>query len=203
MSYSQVFLENDEGEMTPDIELSNSWGTAAKIWSDLFDTYVSDRSNQYDNWMLGTDRLWKVVDDKRLPRFERLIMASTFDYCLIKRENFEEMAAYYRTFSEKYRKEGFVDHLPTIAERMEGLKDEPTVAAMGFYWTSVSDCLWWVYEGCSECEEREQRNYNTNQDKKHWYLFDEYGKEKTDSEEEKVEEDGEARVQPGVEEKSS
>ena len=142
MSYCQIITFKD-GLPHRDIEYSNAWGGAARIWSSLFDAYLKNPAIPYHSWLSDQgNALWPLAKRSDLPMFERAVHASTFDVGYVRREHFLQFAADVRAFVAKYPVPGKVDHLPAWADAIEASDAE----AVGFRGTSVAETPWFRYD---------------------------------------------------------
>jgi hypothetical protein len=167
MSYTTVKIIESDGKITDIAELSNSWGSAAFVWSALAKRYLDgevaffrDRGKQ----------IWALVNDVRLSHVERIVLASTFDHAIIEQAHFADAASAFREFSYNHGVTGNANHLPTIARLLYERKDY-ACTGMCFHQTSVSEDPWAVYD--AEAEEYEP--YDMVRGDKHFFVFAEYG----------------------------
>lgn len=169
MSYTTLFKVGRDGLVRSDLEMSNSRGYAARIWTDLYDKYLKDLDKEYDSWMVGEDceRLWALGKDARLCSFERDSLISTFDNVMIMREDFGQMSVSLCWFVKKYPPKNRVCHLLTVASRLDELSKDDSVQAVCFHQTSVTANPW--VDPCQESEDHAEP-YNINKGTKHWFL---------------------------------
>lgn len=137
MSRCKIILF-EKGEIKDEIEFSNSWGGAARIWTSLFDAYLKDPNIPFHNWFFESEKLWALAKNKSLPLFERIVHASTFDRAYINRKNLARFAVDLREFVEKYPVPERVDHLTDWAQIIEMADAD----AIGFHATTVSGNPW-------------------------------------------------------------
>ena len=167
MSYCSLIWFRD-GKPFAENEYRNAWGGAAKIWSDLFDTYLKRQSVPYDSWLMrcaGNDTsLWDLAKRQDLPLFERAVHASTFDRAIVRREHFQKFVCHLREFVAKYPSNEKVDHLSAWADAIETSDAE----AVGFYGTSVSENLWYQFDE----ENDESIPYDLNTGDEHFEVYD-------------------------------
>ncbi len=145
-----IFFKN--GKPYVEEEFSNAWGGAARIWTSLYDKYLKDPLIEWDSWMSGSmhgkiDKLWELPKNEEFEVFERSILVSTFDYAIIRKENFVRFAKDLRDFVHLYPPGESVCHLLSWADVIESSDAE----AVGFHGTSVSENLWYKWD--SEAEE--------------------------------------------------
>lgn len=90
--------------------------------------------------------IWNLVDDKRLAIEERIIMATTFDYCIIKKEYFSIIIT---LFSSKYA----TNVMSSISESFTRLLNEDDCIGAAICWNTVMDLY-----GCM-CDENDEEYY--------------------------------------------
>lgn len=162
-------IEFQGGKPANEIEFSNSWGGAARIWCSLYDRYLKDPAKPHDSWasvMLNENdrRLWELVDDPRLSDDLKAVHLFTFDYFLVRAEHFAQMAADLCAFADKFPVPGKVDHLKAWADVFAG----STAEAIGLHATSVTDNLWEPFDS----ERDEYVPYDLNTGEKHQEVYD-------------------------------
>lgn len=162
MSYSETKVVRKNNEVQSLTEYKNAWGGAAFIWTQLSGKYMDDEAS----WITHSQGLWDLVQDRRLQDFERITLISTFDYVMIKRENFRLLASAYREFIEHYGTRDRVCHLLEIAKELEGLADDKSVQALCFWWNSVGDDLWEIWD------DDDYETYDISKGDDHWWLFE-------------------------------
>lgn len=124
---------NDRIEYGP--ELQNAWGSAPLIWDALCVKYFGLEPLRF----MSSDmkRLWSLWKDKDLPISHRAVLMMTFDRAYVSFENFARAAGDIRKFLEDFpTPPDRVNHWGSIAEYFESM---PSVPAIGFWHTSVSD----------------------------------------------------------------
>lgn len=157
-----------DGVPSDSYEFRNSWGGAARIWDAMFQKYLKDPNNPYDSWMAHSDDLWKLANRDSIPRCERAVHASTFDYAIVRRENFEQYGADLRAFVERYPTGQRVCHLLAWSDIVRECQAE----AIGFHATSCGESLWSSWDG-----ESDEVLYDLRTGDKHFEVYDEMDKE--------------------------
>ena len=138
MSYCSIVPIYKNDRHMPEVEFTNSWGGAARIWSSLFDKYLKNPEIPYDSWMGRSEDLWALAKRKDLDMCERVVHVSTFDRAYIRRDNFKRFAEDLRAFVAKNPAYGKVCHLLAWAGYIEKCK----TYAIGFMATSCGENLW-------------------------------------------------------------
>lgn len=105
-----------------------------------------------------------LCDNLEVPLYERIVMYTIFDYCLVKKENIGRVVDAFRAFDGD-------TSLKEQADILEKLAANPEIVAVGWNGTSVNVVFWITGGGCDE--EDESIPYNCLTDDKHFRLFDE------------------------------
>lgn len=138
------------GKVDKLIEYGNSWGGAARIWTSLFNQYIT-KKHECDSWLAGggdDKRLWDLATDSRVSFLEKVVHVFTFDRHYVLQKDFVTLVRALRYFSETYATNG-VDHLPRWADWIES---HPEVEALSLHCTSVSENPWIQRKKCSHCD---------------------------------------------------
>lgn len=185
MSYSRQYFFDADGKAVAGDEYRNGHGYCIPIWTYLADKYIAKLPGEkeadfYIRWWMTEKcaQVWAFATDPRLERWERITLLASFDHYVAKRENFNDIAEAFEkcdaAFKEKYR--DHVCHYAAMAAEIR--KDGAAYQAVGWYGTSVSDSLWWVYDECecAKCGDTHQasegRPYDLTKDDKHFVLFE-------------------------------
>lgn len=169
MSYCKIVVFKDSLAEVGAV-FGNSWGGAARIWDAMFEKYLKGEGvSEWASWLtLGDkDGLWDLAKSKAVPKYERIVHASTFDYAVIFRDNFENYVECLRLFV-KNNPVSSVDHLSSWADFIEGVSDD--VKAIGFHQTSTTENPWVVWEWIDE--EQVSRPYSLKTDDDHFNVYE-------------------------------
>ena len=109
--------------------------------------------------------IWELADNPEIPRHERIVLFTTFDKALVKREHFQEVIDAFRAF-------GGETSLPEQAEILEKMLLQDDIIAAGWNQTSVNADTWDVVGGYNE-EADESIPYNCLTGTQHYWIFDE------------------------------
>lgn len=135
MSYAAVYGLRLGESAESILELPNAWRFIPFIWRKLFEKHVSTTVS----YLEGLDRLWPLVDTVEVAAEHRAVLAMTGDKVYIERQHYARAASDLRKFYEHFSGDDTGQHLLTIAELLE---TDPDYPAIGFYGTSVGECLW-------------------------------------------------------------
>jgi len=143
-----------------------------RVWNSLVAEFLKPRSKY---WLCDENtvaELWKLVANPDLPVCARVVLASTFDKVMVKREDFASLATSMRVFDRTFPSPpNYVNHLPEMAGAIDGLLKDEGAQALCWYPMSVAEDLWYVGGGEDGSD---GRGYNIATDKGHWFLFDAY-----------------------------
>lgn len=112
-----------------------------------------------------TKEIWELADNPKIPRHERIVLFTTFDNALVRREHFQEVIDAFRAF-------GGITSLPEQAEILEKMLLQKSIIAAGWNQTSVNGDTWANAGGYDE-ETEEEIPYNCLTGTRHYWIFDE------------------------------
>lgn len=194
MSYTEIYSFDKNGNANAAGEVHNSWRGAMTIWGILEERYLPPFVPEYlksTNWYrpdmtpdqveeqlgykpsrcappMGNENpiqeIWDLADNTTIPEHERIVLFTTFDNCLLRKENIPKVVAAFRQF-------GGETSLPEQADILEQLVEEDDCMAVGWNQTSVNGDTWATSGGYDE-ETDEGIPYNCMTGDKHYWLFD-------------------------------
>lgn len=129
-------------------EVENARRGALAIWSCLSKKYLKKNLNIF----FGCKEVWNLVNNDSVTRSDKIVLLSTFDYCVIRKENLEELINSYIKFDKEHK--GMTNLLEQVEVIKESLEE---IEALGFHQNSISCEMW--FNG----------NLKTS---KHFFLFD-------------------------------
>lgn len=181
MSNTVVYGFGKDGTVKSSIDIKNAWHGAMAVWTILEEKYLPSLPKpewavimkEPDRYWSRTKEIfedkmqdvWDLAKDSRLTFDEKIVLLSTFDNVLIKRENIDRLIKAFRNFN------GETSLLLQVKAIKKIVKDED-VLAIGFNQTSIG-YGWDVYNYDDEIEE--STSYNCLTQDKHWWLFNESG----------------------------
>lgn len=112
-----------------------------------------------------TKEIWELADNPIIPRHERIVLFTTFDNALVRREHFQEVIDAFRAFGGK-------TSLPEQADILEKMLLQDDIIAAGWNQTSVNGDTWENAGGYNE-ETEESIPYNCLTGTRHYWIFDE------------------------------
>lgn len=177
MSYTELYVFNKNNTCMFLDEIQNSHRGAMAIWLHLEKKYLPPLSDPYglikdynSRFFCGKveslKEFWDLFKDKRLTIDERIVLGSTYDNVLVKKENFSKLIKAFRNFEA-------TTSLKEQADLIESIINEPEISAIGWNQTSISDNSWQMYDE----EKDEYIPYDLDKCNDHWYLFEELEKE--------------------------
>ena len=114
--------------------------------------------------------IWRLADDVNIPEDHRIVLYTTFDNCLVRRENIPRVIAAFRSFDGEDDKRK--TNLCEQADILQSIYDSGEYIAVGWNQTSVSADTWENVCGYDD-ETDEPIPYNCKTGTKHFWLFDE------------------------------
>ena len=96
--------------------------------------------------------IWNLADKPDVPTNERIVLFTTLDKCLVKKEHLDKVVSAFREF------EGYTS-LSEQADILQELLNDDDCIAVGWHQNSIS-CEQWF-------------DYNCLKDTEHYWLFDE------------------------------
>lgn len=174
MSRTELYIVKKDGTLELYKEFGNSHRGASLLWDNLMKKYLN---SSYGRMMMNDkemEKLWRLDRDPKVSREEKILLISTFDHMLIKKENLKQ---FIDACEEVYKNFEELGHFNTYPEVMKEIMKLEDVIAIGWNQTSVCCDVWDVYETCTHCDDGTiRRDYNIFKDNKHEFLF-EYLKE--------------------------
>ena len=157
MSYTGTYVINKAGDLLCSEEYRNSHGFCAYIWTALCEKY------KIGSWYLdeNADKLWKLATNPKLLPCERIALETTFDYAIIRKEDFAQVIAAYHDFEHVHPPGNHVSHLYSIALEMGRYANDDDVVGFCFYQSSLSSNLW---------EEVDDDDYNIYRHSNHHFV---------------------------------
>lgn len=114
--------------------------------------------------------IWALADNPEIPLHDRIVLFTTFDDCLVKKEDIPRVIEAFRAF-ERDDHQGETS-LGEQADILQTIYDDPETIAVGWNQTSVT-CENWENIGGYDDEKDETIPYNCLTGDKHYWLFDE------------------------------
>lgn len=152
MSYTEIIKFNKNGDSNSAGIIHNSSRGAWMVWDILSEKYLGRHFTYLDPKL--EQETWDLFRDERLTNTERIVLGSTYDFVLIKKEDIKKVIDAYREFSML----GDNLSLNEQAEILQILEKDVDCIAIGFHQNSVSCDMW--------------NNYNCINGTEHWYLFE-------------------------------
>lgn len=191
MSYTEIVCFKNNGDAESCTDIKNSWRGAMAIWNILEKKYLPQYRPSYipkdipDSMleaycgykpsrcsaMMDRDamkEIWNLFDKNNVSKVDRIVLGTTFDKMLVKKENFQEVIDAFNQFEGET---SLKEQANVLKETLEN--DE--IIAVGWNQTSVTQNQWTCHEFDKESEE--YIPYNCLKSTEHYWLFDEMEKE--------------------------
>ena len=199
MSYTEIYSFDKDGNADFAGQVQNAWRGGMAVWTIMEKRYLPPYIPWYIktcNWYypgispeevnrrLGYEpsrtitlardhdpalEIWNLVDNLQIPLHERIVMFTTFNNCLVKKEDIKRVVDAFRAFDGE-------TSLKEQADILEELSADPDVIAVGWNGNSVNGDNWSNIGGYDE-ENDDYIPYNCLIGDKHYWLFDELKEE--------------------------
>lgn len=150
MSYIQIFKFDREGNSEIISRVKNSWRGSMAIWEIMGNKYCGHGASVFDVEKMR--KIWNLADSADVSVTERIVLFTTLDKCLVKKENLDKVIRAFRDFRGD-------TSLPEQADILEELLNDDDCIAVGWHQNDIS-CEQWF-------------NYNCLNNTEHYWLFDE------------------------------
>ncbi len=154
MSCTTIFGFDKNGDSFEISDIKNAWRGAFAIWEYLGNKFIKN-FKMFDTKSMK--KVWKLKVEDGLSKDELIVLYSTFDNVLIKRENIKRLLKAMRNFD-------YETSLKEQADDIEHYINNNETLAIGFHQNSVSCEKWY--------------GYNFLKTKEHWFLFEGINKNK-------------------------
>jgi len=165
MSRTELYRIDALGDVHLEAEFSNAFRGAYLVWQQMCQRYLHQDMIPL---FLRDDRMqevWDLWKDQTIPLAHRIVMASTFDNVMIRREELPRLIEAIEEYAQVFDPGTLLEQADKLRELAQG---GDTIAVC---WNATSVCAnpWW----CSgNDEDDEGRPYNIYQDTGHRFLFD-------------------------------
>jgi len=165
MSYTTLFLVPESGPIQAFSEFRNAFRGGYLVWDNMAKRYLGQDASMY---MIKNNMqpVWDIHANLSVPEAHRIVMMSTFDKVMVRKDNLERLAIAFEQYSQDFDDPG---HIPSEATALRELMDNEGCYAVCWQQTSVSADDWVVMldDGSDE-----RRPYDVSLDNEHWFLFD-------------------------------
>jgi hypothetical protein len=175
MSYTEIYKFKKDGNTEFLNETQNAYRGAMAVWNIMDKKYlppyvpkhkiIIDIEYYYRSFEMGGKALgevWGLFDNGAVSRVDRIVLGSTFDNAIVKKENLEELIKAFREFEGETSLKEQAD----IIE--DAFKNDDDLIAIGWNQTSVNGDAWIEYYD----ENDEAVMYNILSMNKHFDVFE-------------------------------
>ena len=172
MSSTVIYAFDREGNACKEIGIRNAWRGAMSVWDIMESRHLPPyymqgiKLRRVICGAAAANEVWALADNKEIPEHERIVMLTTMDKCLVKKENLPKVI-------EAFRKFDGITSLPEQADILEKLLADDNCIAVGWNQTSVSSSFWFKYNE----ETGKITPYNCLTMNDHFWLFDDLNEE--------------------------
>jgi hypothetical protein len=166
MSCTEIIKFDKKGESSLAGKVKNGIRGSFAVWNYLSHKYLGRQFSIFGK-PSEQEEVWSLFEDDRLSEDEKIILGTTFDYVLIKKEDIPRVIEAFSALDEKevgrvvkeWRENPIEISLPEQIEILKNLLADEDCIAIGWHQTNVSCDMWY--------------DYNCVTGNEHWYLFDE------------------------------
>lgn len=183
MSYSELFVVDESGNVRPVCEFRNA-NRGAMLWWDWIAVKYGITDAPFRLLTSGDEameRLWALASAPEVdvdPDI-RIVLATTFDRVVVKRSDLGRVVRAFENFASAIRHPvgssikddpGDPGHAPEMARALALIEAVAAPGLRGVCWNQMSVCqpFWWVYP--DEEHEEEGKAYNVDSGSGHWWL---------------------------------
>ena len=149
MSYTEIFKFDKNGNSHEFADVSNAYRGSMAVWNYLGGKYLGQGASAFN--LEHMKRIWNLANNTEVPREERIVLGTTFDKCLIRKEEIPVVVDAFRKFETE-------TSLNEQADILEELCEEEDCIAVGWHQNSISCDMW--------------TDYNCLEQTDHFWLFD-------------------------------
>lgn len=180
MSYTEIVAFKN-GKACDVKEIQNAWRGAMSVWMLMDESHLPPYYASWDpakkvsraSAMMDPNamkQVWELANNENVPIDERLVMGTTFDKALVKRENLTRLIEAFKNFDKTYPdKSSMLEQ----SEILESFLEDEEIDVVGWNQTSVSENPWFTWNEDKE----EYVPYDINTMEEHWFLMDDFKEE--------------------------
>lgn len=197
MSCTEIYAFKRNGEAVHFADVTNAWRGGMAVWRTMEERHLPQYIPNFikDCWWYhpnitaaememhlryvpsrvsvverdAMQGIWQLANNKDVSLHERIVLFTTFDNCLVKKENLPKVIEAFYNF-------GGDTSLPEQASVLELISDSDEYIAVGWNQTSVNGDTWDIMGGYDP-ETEENLPYNCLTMDEHYWLFDELDEE--------------------------
>lgn len=144
MSYVTIFGFDEKGNSFEIGDVQNSWLGSMAIWCEISRKYLKKEFS-----IMNPRDVWNFFDNEKINYIDKVVLGSTFDKVIVKKENFKDLIECFRKFEGN-------TNLKEQADLIE--KNINNTNFIAFHQNSIS-CEQWF-------------DYNLIENNEHWFLYD-------------------------------
>ena len=162
MSCTELFIVTNKGSCIGYEDYRNSHRGAAMVWNNLYKEFCGDyikAKNAQQGWaqefplsLEDNRQVWKLFKDEKIPRDIRIVLGSTFDYVILKQENFEDFHKAVEVYAEWFP-------CGTLLQQANDIVSLKRRKILGVCWNQTSVCSMWYGRGNRHYNIFKQKTY--------------------------------------------
>lgn len=183
MSYTTLYSFRQNGEISEYAEYKNAWHGAMLVWNSMAERYNTPFSLMDEKSMQA---LWGLAGDSKVPLYDRITLATTFDRYVVHAADFKQLRDALRETAKWLPSHCHINKQSDDIEKIMELNlkcSDPNLRVIAVGWNATSVVDTWssgeyrnTYEediNGQSSEEEEEVPYNLNKHKLHHNLFEE------------------------------
>lgn len=168
VSYTTLYKVPESGEIELAGEFHNSHRGAMLVWMLMSEAYLH-RPFSLSNDVQSAKPTWNLWKNPDVRLSDRIVMASTFDKIMVKRENIPRLVQAIEDYSRRFDPGTLLKQACILKE----LASDETCFAVCWNQTSVCADAWYV-PGETDDEEWRPFDLSRDHDYGHWFLFEDH-----------------------------
>lgn len=180
MSYVEIYAFDCAGNGHLYGEIKNSWSGAPAVWAYMEEKYLppfvpdgmtlediqSDSKKTSRLQSINTmNEIWELVDDPKISEADRIVLFTTLDECLVRKEDIPKVVNAFEEFCASSNNQ----NLAKQAEILKKAAADPEVIAVGWNQTSINASTW-GNKGGYDYERDSSVPYNCLTGTEHYWL---------------------------------
>lgn len=186
MAYTEIYTINKNGDVVIHSEIQQSLMGAMFIWRTLEEKYlpsleipnnffISDDIKYFSRFSYSNENkrgeVWGLCDSESLTNSERLVLFTTFDNIVFKKEDIYLFIGAFEDFTKEYDNHNLKEQLKVL----KAIKNDSECLGFAYNQTSVNCDVWDVYEEIEDdIDEYNRRPVNINIDLNSFYYFENF-----------------------------
>jgi hypothetical protein len=147
MSKTEIYAVKENEDLIFIGECRNAFRGAMYVWNDIAKRYFNLESfPHFDEDM--QKRVWNAGNENQLTQSEEIVLASTMDRAIVKKENINLLLVALNEYGSKHENSSILEQANLIKERLSDIPDGYSIA-----WIQTTVCDGWFREYDEDSDE--------------------------------------------------